>query len=107
MPCRNAFDPYYDPKSVPDKPNWNIVHAEFHQKFDSLVGLNDLRGFSWPGGVLEAMQTLRQGRLGASNVTKKDWSFIMSSAEVKIESEALAEVPVEQDRPHEDGNETT
>ena len=41
-----AFDPnhpYYDPKSVRDKPKWEMVKVEFVKKFDDLVTLKELR----------------------------------------------------------------
>lgn len=90
-----AFDPghpYYDPKSVPEKPKWDLVHVEFRQKFASIVRLKDLQKFSKPGGVLSELQTLKQTRLSVTKVMKREWEFIMSLAEV------------EQDNSHKNGN---
>ncbi len=84
-----------------------MVHVEFRQKFDSLVKLKDLQKFSKPGGVLEGMQTLKQSRLSVSKVTKKEWEFIMSLADEEADPEALAQVSVEQNNPHQDGTEPT
>lgn len=71
-----------------------MVHVEFRQKFDSFVRLKDLQKFSKQGGVLEKMQTLKQSRLSVSKVTRKEWEFIMSLADVET-------------KPREDENETT
>lgn len=60
-----------------------MVHVEFRQKFDSLVRLKDLQKFSKLGGLLEKMQTLKQSRLSVSKVTRKEWEFIMSLADVE------------------------
>lgn len=78
-----AFDPnhpYYDPKSVRDKPKWEMVKVEFVKKFDDLVTLKELRGFSAPGGTLAAMQTLKQSRLSVSSVQPAEWRFILDLA---------------------------
>lgn len=83
------------------------MHVEYRQKFDSLIRLKDLQKFSKPGGVLEGMQTLKQSRLSVSKVTKKEWDFIMSLAEVDVEAQALAQVPLEHDSHEEKEMETT
>jgi predicted RNA-binding protein with PUA-like domain len=76
-----AFDPshpYYDAKSDPEHPKWDLVHVEFRRKFDSLIGLAELKSYGKPGGALENLQTLKQTRLSVSAVTAKEWKFIMS-----------------------------
>ena len=78
-----AFDPnhpYYDPKSVRDKPKWEMVKVEFVKKFDELVTLKELKSFSAPGGTLAAMQMLKQGRLSVSSVQPAEWQFILDLA---------------------------
>ncbi|KAL9003135.1 MAG: hypothetical protein Q9188_003977 [Gyalolechia gomerana] len=53
-----AFDPehpYYDEKSIREKPKWFVVHVEFRRKFPALVSLKELQKFAKPGGVLENM----------------------------------------------------
>ena len=83
------------------------MHVGFRQKFDRIVKLKDLQKFSKPGGVLEGMQTLKQSRLSVSKVTKKEWDFIMSLAEVDLETAALAQVPAEHDSGEKTEMETT
>ena len=78
-----AFDPshpYYDAKSDREHPKWYLVHVEFRHKFESLVGLAELKSYGKPGGALEKLQTLKQTRLSVSAVTAKEWKFILSLA---------------------------
>jgi predicted RNA-binding protein with PUA-like domain len=78
-----AFDPEhpkYDAKSDRERPRWELVHVEFVKKFDELISLKDLKLFALPGGVLEKMQMLRQGRLSVSPVTPTEWRFILDLA---------------------------
>jgi predicted RNA-binding protein with PUA-like domain len=79
----SAFDPenpYFDPKSSPDKPKWELVKVEFVKKFDGLITLKELRSFAEKGGKLEGMQMLRQGRLSVSAVKPEEWRFILDLA---------------------------
>lgn len=76
-----AFDPqhpYYDPKSSRENPKWDVVYVQYVRKFPEIVKLADLRSFAHPGGALEKMQLLRQGRLSVSAVKPKEWAFILS-----------------------------
>lgn len=80
----SAFDtahPYYDPKSTREAPKWEVVHVEFRKKFKDLVKLTELKSFGKPGGALENLQMLKQGRLSVSAVTGKQWKFIMGLTE--------------------------
>ncbi|MCJ1419013.1 hypothetical protein MMC32_005364 [Xylographa parallela] len=80
----SAFDtehPYFDSKSVRDKPKWFVVHVEYRLKFKEIIKLKDLQKFAESGGVLADMQTLRQSRLSVSKVSKKEWDFIRNLAE--------------------------
>lgn len=80
-PCLDtAFDkdhPYYDEKSDPEKPKWQVVHVEFRQKLPKIIKLKELQKYAKDGGVLEHLQTLKQTRLSVSKVTQKEWNFIM------------------------------
>ncbi len=79
----NAFDPdhpYYDPKSDPQKPKWELVHVEFVKKFDKFISLKELKSFAQRGGALENMQMLKQGRLSVSAVSASEWRFILGVA---------------------------
>jgi hypothetical protein len=78
-----AFDPkhpYYDPKSSREAPKWDLVTVGFVRKFPEMVTLSELRSFARPGGVLEKMSLLRQGRLSVSAVRPKEWTFILDLA---------------------------
>ncbi|KAI9833898.1 MAG: hypothetical protein M1819_003407 [Sarea resinae] len=74
-------NPYYDPKSSPENPKWSLVHVEFRRKFPEMITLAELRTYAQPGGVLEKMELLKQGRLSVSKVTKKQWDFILRLAD--------------------------
>lgn len=85
QPLESAFDPehpYFDAKSTRDKPKWEVVHVEYCLKFKELIKLKDLQKFAKDGGVLQHMQTLKQSRLSVSKVSRKEWDFIWSLAEV-------------------------
>jgi predicted RNA-binding protein with PUA-like domain len=79
----SAFDPdhpYYDPKSDRAKPKWELVKVEFVKKFESQIGLKELRSYAEDGGVLANMQTLKQSRLSVSSVSPMEWRFILERA---------------------------
>ena len=79
----SAFDPdhpYYDPKSDRAKPKWELVKVDFVKKFDTPVGLKELRSFSQAGGALANMQMLKQSRLSVSSVSPQEWQFILGLA---------------------------
>ena len=83
----SAFDPdhpYYDPKSVREKPRWELVKVEFVKKFESEIGLKELRTFAKEGGALQNMQMLKQSRLSVSSVSPAEWRFIMEQAGEEI-----------------------
>lgn len=79
----SAFDPahpYYDPKSTREAPKWEVVHVEFRKKFEDLIKLTELKSFGKPGGALDSLQMLKQGRLSVSAVSGNQWRFIMELA---------------------------
>jgi len=80
--------PYYDPSSDPANPKWSVVHVKFRSKFSVPIGLKELRDLGKPGGPLEHMQLLRQGRLSVSKVSKAEWDFLMNLAEEKAKAVA-------------------
>jgi len=76
----SAFDPaspYYDPKSLRDKPKWELVHVKFVHKLSKLIPLTLLKSFAKPGGALQDMQMLKQTRLSVSAVKPGEWNFIL------------------------------
>lgn len=94
----SAFDPahpYYDEKSSRDNPKWEVVYVEFRRKFQNMVSLETLKSYAKPGGPLENLQMLKQGRLSVSAVTPKEWRFIMKLAGESMEAEKPAEKPAE------------
>lgn len=86
--CREAYpDPtqfepeakYYDPKSSPDDPRWDVVDVEFVRKLDHLIPLADLRA----NPDLEGMALLRKfQRLSVQPVSAEHWKVICKLAEV-------------------------
>ena len=88
-----AFDPehpYFDEKSIRDKPKWCVVHVEFRNKFAEMVKLKELQKYAKDGGVLQNMQMLKQSRLSVSKVSKKEWDFIMTLVEMEETQDAEA-----------------
>ncbi|MCW5589770.1 MAG: EVE domain-containing protein [Legionellales bacterium] len=72
-----AFDPkspYYDHKSVPEKPRWVMVDVKFKQKFPHMLSLDELRQVP----ALNSMLLLRKGnRLSITPVTATEWKTIL------------------------------
>lgn len=64
------------------------MHVKFRSKFAAPIGLKELRDLGKPGGPLEQMQLLRQGRLSVSKVSKAEWDFLMGLAEEKAKAAA-------------------
>ncbi|MEL6367225.1 MAG: EVE domain-containing protein, partial [Pseudomonadota bacterium] len=71
------FDPeakYYDPKSTPDKPRWQLVDVQFEQKFERTISLAELK----MNPKLEGMRLLQRGnRLSILPVTAAHWKAIL------------------------------
>lgn len=76
-PDPTAFDPeakYYDPKSDPDKPRWQLIDVEFERKLKRVITLAELRTHH----ELEEMGLLRKGnRLSIMPVAPEHWEFIL------------------------------
>ncbi|KAL6880816.1 PUA-like domain-containing protein [Trichoderma novae-zelandiae] len=81
--------PYHDPKSSKDNVRWNLVHVEFRKKFAVPIGLPELRELGKPGGPLENMQMLKQGRLSVSRVSKEEWEALCAIADKKAADAGL------------------
>ena len=68
-------DPYYDPKSPPDKPRWLLVDVQAVKK-TRYVSIAELREHK----PLENMRVLQRGnRLSITPVTPEDWHYIMDT----------------------------
>ncbi|KAF2106901.1 PUA-like domain-containing protein [Lophiotrema nucula] len=85
-------DPYFDAKSVREKPRWWCVGVEFVRKFGEVVDLHTLKGHAGKGGPLEGMQLVTNSRLSVSRVGREQWEFILGLAEGKEEEDAGAAV---------------
>lgn len=76
----DSKDPYYDAKSVRDKPKWYCVGVEFVEKFGNVVDLHKIKALAAKGGALEKMQLITNSRLSVSRVRPEEWSFICNLA---------------------------
>lgn len=77
-PDHTQFDSasnYFDPKSTPENPRWQMVDIRAHQAFESPITLTELR--ATPG--LEEMVLLRKGsRLSVQPVTEEEWKIVLA-----------------------------
>ncbi|MEM8547274.1 MAG: EVE domain-containing protein, partial [Pseudomonadota bacterium] len=65
---------YYDPKSKPEKPRWQLVDMAFERKFSRCVALAELKAHP----KLENMQLVQRGnRLSIMPVTAAEWKTIL------------------------------
>lgn len=97
-PDQTAFStdsPYYDAKSNPSKPKWQLVHVAFQRKFGKKITLKELQAFAKSGGALENMQMIKSTRLSVSKVSPAEWRFIMKQVEGEDDDAAKA---IEDDR---------
>jgi predicted RNA-binding protein with PUA-like domain len=80
-PDFTQFDPksdYYDPKSSPDAPRWQMVDVGFVRRFERLLTLDELRAMP----ALTGMPLLQRGqRLSVQPVTSAQWKAIMKRVE--------------------------
>lgn len=77
-PDSTAFDPrspYYDPKSSPGEPRWQMVDVRFLRRLRRTIALEELRRNS----KLKGMALLRRGnRLSIMPVTAAQWQAILA-----------------------------
>ena len=76
----NPNHPYHDPKSDPSKPKWDMVRVKFVKKFDTMVGLKELRAHATAGQPLEHLPMLRQTRLSVSPMGLGEFHYILFMA---------------------------
>jgi predicted RNA-binding protein with PUA-like domain len=67
---------YYDSKSNPEKPKWDLVDVEFVAKAKRPVSLQEIR----EDGVLADMELVRYGRLSVQSVTKPQFDRVKKKA---------------------------
>lgn len=77
----SAFDPehpYYDEKSVREKPKWDCVKVEFVKKFAEPITLKQVKNTS----DLSTMQLAQKafGRLSVQRVTPSEWQTVLKMA---------------------------
>jgi predicted RNA-binding protein with PUA-like domain len=77
-PDPTQFDPeskYYDPKSKPENPRWQLVEMKFVEKFKQPIALTRLRDEA----ELAQMQLLKKGnRLSILPVSMQEWQHILT-----------------------------
>jgi predicted RNA-binding protein with PUA-like domain len=76
-PDHTQFDPaspYFDPKSSPADPRWDMVDVQFQRDIHPPITLPEIK--QTPG--LENMALLRIGRLSVQPVTANEWKIILS-----------------------------
>jgi predicted RNA-binding protein with PUA-like domain len=76
-PDESSWNPrseYYDPRSKPDKPYWDMVDVRFDRKLKRLIPLAELRA----NAALKHMRLLARGnRLSIMPVAERDWTAIL------------------------------
>jgi predicted RNA-binding protein with PUA-like domain len=77
-PDHTAFDKkakYYDVKSHKNKPTWLMVDVKYKRKLPNAITLKELKSKK----KLSEMRVVQKGnRLSITEVTKKDWEYILS-----------------------------
>ena len=63
---------YYDAKSDPDNPRWDLVDVEFVARFKHPVALSDIK----EDPNLRDMELVRYGRLSVQSVTKTEFDYV-------------------------------
>jgi len=64
---------YFDAKSNPDDPRWDLVDIEFVAKLDHPVSLTDVK----EEPKLRDMELVRYGRLSVQSVSKKEFEYVL------------------------------
>jgi predicted RNA-binding protein with PUA-like domain len=77
-PDHTAFDKkakYYDVKSDKNKPTWLMVDVKYKRKLSNAITLKELKSKK----KLSEMRVVQKGnRLSITEVTEKDWEYILS-----------------------------
>ena len=72
---------HYDADSDPKNPRWFMVDVRLEKKFDRVITLDELRKYS--DKKLKDLVILKRGtRLSVTPVTKNEWEFISTLADV-------------------------
>jgi len=78
-PDHHAFDPghtYFDSKSDPEKPRWDMVDIRFVETLPRTVTLPEVKEVK----ELAEMELVTRGRLSVQSVRKKEWDRILKMA---------------------------
>ncbi len=78
-PDHHAFDPshhYFDEKSDPENPRWDMVDIAFVEKLPRMVSLPEVKDTR----ELAEMQLLTTARLSVQEVRKEEWDRILEMA---------------------------
>ncbi|MCB0297419.1 MAG: EVE domain-containing protein [Calditrichaeota bacterium] len=81
-PDHTQFDPsakYYDPKSAPDNPRWDMVDVQAFKELDRPIPITELKKI--PG--LENMALFRMSRLSVQPVTAEEWERITALRKIE------------------------
>ncbi len=70
--CLDPNSKYYDPKSTPDKPRWDMVSVRFVAKFSAVLSLDMLREIP----ELSDMLLFNNSRLSVQPITAKHYAVI-------------------------------
>lgn len=82
-PDPTQFEPdhkYFDPKSDPDDPRWELVDVAFDRKFDEPVSLHDIKAES----RLSEMVLVNNSRLSVQPVKKAEFTRVLKMAGEKL-----------------------
>jgi len=72
----NPKSPYFDAKSSPETPRWDLVEVEFVEKFPRIVALEELRA----APELEGMVVIQRSRLSVQPVTPTHFAHVVRMA---------------------------
>lgn len=78
-PDPTQFDPesdYFDPKSTPDAPRWQLVDVGFEREFPRTISLAELRTHAEALGDFPLVA--RGNRLSVMPVTEDQWNYILT-----------------------------
>ncbi len=82
-PDTTQFDPsshYFDPKSTPEKPIWELIDVRFVKAFPRVIPRDEL--YTVRG--LANMTLWKRNRLSITPLTEKEFSLIVKYAEKKL-----------------------
>lgn len=85
-PDHTQFDPtskYFDPKSSPDSPRWEMVEVEFVEKFPRYVALETLKATAELGDMIV---TQKGSRLSVQPVEPSHFNHILHMANARSSS---------------------